>query len=104
MVTGTLGRKLALIEIRFPSDSGHVGARRRVEWEHGLCGSSRKRFGASISDLRLHSSITKNKNRVLTYGPGGVGIKNGVNELCILFLCINRYFLPIVSKRAYIGT
>jgi len=32
----TLGRKLALIKTRVFSDSGHVGASRRTEREHGM--------------------------------------------------------------------
>lgn len=51
-----------------------------------------------ISDFTTLLEKTRIK-RLL--GPKGKKKKNGVNELCALFLCINRYFLAVVSKRKY---
>lgn len=64
-----------------PFDFGQEGCERRMDWAWSV-GSLRKRFGSSFRGLRLHSSATGNKNKMLvrksqeipwwSVGPGHV--------------------------------
>lgn len=60
--------------------------------------------GRDLGPLFVISDFTtlfrKNKNKV-SIGSQRKKKKNGVNELCALFLCINRDFLAVVSKKKY---